>query len=100
MILVGAVGFELTTLCSQSRCATRLRYAPKKAAFYRRRLARSIAANTLLHIKNTDDPQRSDENISKLPVTQEDKHNSGIIGDTHIFLCLMDCLQCSDISDI
>ena len=26
--LVGAVGFELTTLCSQSRCATRLRYAP------------------------------------------------------------------------
>ena len=27
--MVGAVGFELTTLCSQSRCATRLRYAPK-----------------------------------------------------------------------
>ncbi len=26
--LVGAVRFELTTLCSQSRCATRLRYAP------------------------------------------------------------------------
>lgn len=26
--LVGVVGFELTTLCSQSRCATRLRYAP------------------------------------------------------------------------
>ena len=26
--MVGAVGFELTTLCSQSRCATRLRYAP------------------------------------------------------------------------
>ena len=34
-LLVGAVGFELTTLCSQSRCATRLRYAPKKRAFYR-----------------------------------------------------------------
>ena len=29
ILLVGAVGFELTTLCSQSRCATRLRYAPK-----------------------------------------------------------------------
>ena len=28
--LVGAVGFELTTLCSQSRCATRLRYAPTR----------------------------------------------------------------------
>ena len=26
--MVGAVRFELTTLCSQSRCATRLRYAP------------------------------------------------------------------------
>src|SRR5262245_22412809 len=26
--LVGAVGFEPTALCSQSRCATRLRYAP------------------------------------------------------------------------
>ena len=33
--LVGAVGFELTTLCSQSRCATRLRYAPtRETAFY------------------------------------------------------------------
>ena len=40
--LVGAVGFELTTLCSQSRCATRLRYAPKKRAFYRLHPARSI----------------------------------------------------------
>jgi hypothetical protein len=28
--VVGAVGFELTTLCSQSRCATRLRYAPTR----------------------------------------------------------------------
>ena len=28
IVLVGAVRFELTTLCSQSRCATRLRYAP------------------------------------------------------------------------
>ena len=27
-ILVGAEGFEPPTLCSQSRCATRLRYAP------------------------------------------------------------------------
>ena len=28
ILLVGAAGFELATLCSQSRCATRLRYAP------------------------------------------------------------------------
>ncbi len=26
--VVGAEGFEPPTLCSQSRCATRLRYAP------------------------------------------------------------------------
>ncbi len=30
--VVGAAGFELATLCSQSRCATRLRYAPTEAA--------------------------------------------------------------------
>src|SRR5688500_7781930 len=29
VILVGAAGFEPATLCSQSRCATRLRYAPR-----------------------------------------------------------------------
>ena len=29
-VLVGAEGFEPPTPCSQSRCATRLRYAPKK----------------------------------------------------------------------
>ena len=28
LIMVGAEGFEPPTLCSQSRCATRLRYAP------------------------------------------------------------------------
>ena len=26
--MVGTAGFELATLCSQSRCATRLRYVP------------------------------------------------------------------------
>lgn len=28
ILLVGAAGFEPATPCSQSRCATRLRYAP------------------------------------------------------------------------
>ena len=28
LIMVGAEGFEPPALCSQSRCATRLRYAP------------------------------------------------------------------------
>ncbi len=31
MRMVGAVGFELTTPCSQSRCSTRLSYAPNCA---------------------------------------------------------------------
>ena len=38
LILVGASGFELATLCSQSRCATRLRYAPTKNAILARNL--------------------------------------------------------------
>ena len=29
-MMVGAERFELPTLCSQNRCATRLRYAPTK----------------------------------------------------------------------
>ena len=32
ILMVGAEGFEPPTLCSQSRCATRLRYAPTIAA--------------------------------------------------------------------
>ena len=28
--MVGETGFEPATLCSQSRCATRLRYSPKR----------------------------------------------------------------------
>jgi hypothetical protein len=31
--LVGAAGIEPATLCSQSRCATRLRYAPTQGNF-------------------------------------------------------------------
>src|SRR5690625_315685 len=32
-LLVGTVGFEPTTPCTPCKCATRLRYAPKKANF-------------------------------------------------------------------
>ncbi len=32
--MVGAEGFEPPALCSQSRCATRLRYAPTKVSIY------------------------------------------------------------------
>lgn len=30
-LLVGATGFEPATLCSQSRCATKLRHAPLRS---------------------------------------------------------------------
>jgi hypothetical protein len=43
IVLVGAEGFEPPTLCSQSRCATRLRYAPTKAR-QKTRLSDCIAA--------------------------------------------------------
>ena len=33
ILLVGAEGFEPPTLCSQSRCATRLRYAPTDPSY-------------------------------------------------------------------
>jgi hypothetical protein len=36
--MVGAEGFEPPTLCSQSRCATRLRYAPTSFSLSHRRL--------------------------------------------------------------
>ena len=38
--MVGAEGFEPTTLCSQSRCATRLRYAPMSSSIVTRFLMR------------------------------------------------------------
>jgi hypothetical protein len=37
ILLVGAEGFEPPTLCSQSRCATRLRYAPIPGLYRNRR---------------------------------------------------------------
>ena len=43
-ILVGAEGFEPPTPCSQSRCATRLRYAPKK--WLTMRVAARVGDNT------------------------------------------------------
>jgi hypothetical protein len=38
-MLVGAEGFEPPALCSQSRCATRLRYAPTLFTLYREQVS-------------------------------------------------------------
>ena len=46
--LVGAAGFELATLCSQSRCATRLRYAPNSTKYNLFLLSKRIT-RTFLH---------------------------------------------------
>ena len=52
IVMVGARGFEPPTPCSQSRCATGLRHAPKKArsTFYiiNSRLTRSPSSDLLL----------------------------------------------------
>ncbi len=44
--MVGAEGFEPPTLCSQSRCATKLRYAPTLT--YNIMIARCGAYDTLI----------------------------------------------------
>ena len=46
--MVGAAGFELATLCSQSRCATRLRYAPNSTKYNLFLLSKRIT-RTFLH---------------------------------------------------
>src|SRR5579863_6426468 len=46
--LVGAEGFEPPTLCSQSRCATRLRYAPTLFRLYRESVSPGIALQAAL----------------------------------------------------
>ena len=46
ILMVGAEGFEPPTLCSQSRCATRLRYAPTPFRLYRRRIQRVVSQPT------------------------------------------------------
>ena len=55
--MVGAAGFEPTTLCSQSRCATRLRYAPIDAdiAGCRTSLQRLIVPKNLAPVKTLCD---------------------------------------------
>jgi hypothetical protein len=52
--MVGAEGFEPPTLCSQSRCATRLRYAPI-LGLYRNQRSSSLVAEPLQEPKDEED---------------------------------------------
>ena len=56
--MVGAEGFEPPTLCSQSRCATRLRYAPT-ARFYPSLAGRSASSAKTRLPSNSDDRKSS-----------------------------------------
>jgi hypothetical protein len=63
--MVGAVGFELTTTWSQTRCATRLRYAPNGALYsvrgrHRRRWQHQLLGdrNALLDVLLANELQR------------------------------------------
>ena len=50
--MVGAEGFEPPTLCSQSRCATRLRYAPNYVPIVSRKISLlllQLSATPLIH---------------------------------------------------
>jgi hypothetical protein len=47
LVMVGAEGFEPPTLCSQSRCATRLRYAPISSSDCNPIRLRSISLDAL-----------------------------------------------------
>jgi hypothetical protein len=52
--LVGAEGFEPPTLCSQSRCATRLRYAPI-LGLYRNQGVSGVPGEPLQEPKDEED---------------------------------------------
>ena len=54
ILMVGAEGFEPPTLCSQSRCATRLRYAPM-LGLYRNRLRSGLPGEPLQEPQDEED---------------------------------------------
>ena len=54
ILMVGAEGFEPPTLCSQSRCATRLRYAPI-LGLYRNRRPSGLAGEPLQEPEDQED---------------------------------------------
>ena len=48
--MVGAIGFEPTTLWSQTRCATRLRYAPTASILLRGSTAATLHSAVMLRL--------------------------------------------------
>jgi hypothetical protein len=59
--MVGAIGFEPTTPCSRSRCATRLRYAPNLGDFCQRITRReSASARGLSRLRLDKSNRKSD----------------------------------------
>src|ERR1700761_1027596 len=76
--MVGAEGFEPPTLCSQSRCATRLRYAPTRFSLsHRLPDSLSKAAEEAMRA----DPEQRVHHIAEEP--GEDQHRQQYQRDQH-----------------
>src|SRR5580658_3373962 len=75
--MVGAEGFEPPTLCSQSRCATRLRYAPI-ARLYRNQLVSGMVAKPLEEPKDEEDRGQEDGGQGNGNYQEEDPVSPGL----------------------
>src|ERR1700743_2259441 len=75
--MVGAEGFEPPTLCSQSRCATRLRYAPI-ARLYRNQLVSGMVAEPLEDPKDEEDRNQEERGQGNGDDQQKDPVSPGL----------------------
>src|SRR4051812_23872888 len=67
--MVGAAGFEPATLCSQSRCATRLRYAPTPSSLL-------ICLGFFDRTRNPSPPRLGTERQRTAPFGAQNPHKS------------------------
>jgi hypothetical protein len=77
ILMVGAEGFEPPTLCSQSRCATRLRYAPI-ARLYRNQLSSGMVSEPLEEPKDEEDRGQEDGGQGNGNDQEEDPISPGL----------------------
>ena len=67
IVLVGAEGFEPPTLCSQSRCATRLRYAPIFTGLF---LEGKLVGTGRFELPTPRTPSECSTRLSHVPTTR------------------------------
>src|SRR5579872_5224007 len=80
--MVGAEGFEPPTLCSQSRCATRLRYAPTLFRLYRGSIPSWIGGKSASISLPTplDEERAPDRNFLQLWISHAKNHRISTMG--------------------